>query len=74
VLKSVKTFYVVGDCVFDSPGHHGTPNQRARAAIFGIKLAHKPPQWRILPSLTVANKFDAKLPEIVAPDAKRAAA
>jgi len=68
-MKAVKTFYEVGDCAFDDPGHHGTPNQRTRAAIYGTQLAEKKPTWRILPSQRVANLFDAKLPEIVAPDA-----
>ena len=70
VLQGERTFYEVGDCSFDSPGHHGTPNQRLRAAQWGADLAasaHK--QGHILPSLTVANRFDAALPALVAPDA-----
>jgi len=31
----------VGDCVFSSPGHHGTPNQRARAVQFATDLIDK---------------------------------
>ncbi|MDX6301417.1 MAG: hypothetical protein QOF53_2631 [Nocardioidaceae bacterium] len=70
VLQTEKTFYEVGDCVFDSPGHHGTPLQRERASAWGAQLAndaHK--QGHILPSRTVAADFEAVLPKIVAPDA-----
>lgn len=29
----------LGDCQFTNPGHHGTPIQRARAAMFGAEIA-----------------------------------
>lgn len=70
VLQAEYSFYVVGDCAFDNPGHHGTPNQRLRAATWGVNLAdsaHK--QGHILPSSTVISLFDAALPKIIAPDA-----
>jgi hypothetical protein len=35
----LEVFYTIGDCSFDNPGHHGTPNQRMRAAEFGYELA-----------------------------------
>lgn len=35
----VEMFELTGDCGFDSPGHHGTPLQRQRAAIWGVELA-----------------------------------
>ena len=68
LAQAERTFYEVGDCAFDNPGHHGTPNQRLRAAEWGsdLAIATKP---RILPSLTVARLFEARLPEFVAPDA-----
>jgi len=67
---AVKTFYEVGDCSFDNPGHHGTPNQRARAAKWGAHVARTTrPQWRILPSPVFAARFEARLAELVAPDA-----
>ena len=31
VADALLSFYTVGDCQFDSPGHHGTPLQRERA-------------------------------------------
>jgi hypothetical protein len=71
VLDTEKTFFAVGDCAFDTPGHHGTPNQRMRSATWAADLANAArPQGRILPSLTFAELFEAKLPELVAPDAE----
>lgn len=62
--------YLVGDCAFDSPGHHGTPNQRDRAAQWGADLASSAAKRRkILPAATVLQLFDANLPALVAPDA-----
>ena len=39
VADALLSFYTVGDCQFDSPGHHGTPLQRERAADWGADLA-----------------------------------
>lgn len=70
VLEGEKTLYDVGDCSFDAPNHHGTPNQRLRASQWGARLATSAQkQGHILPSLTVARLFDQQLPAIVAPDA-----
>lgn len=70
VVDTLQTFYAVGDCEFDDPGHHGTPNQRRRAADWGADLAQasKPASSRLLAS-EVAARFEIVLPEIVAPDA-----
>lgn len=69
VLQDAAAFYNVGDCAFDNDGHHGTPNQRLRSAQWASDLATaSKPASNILPSLTFAQKFDAKLPELVAPD------
>ena len=69
VLQAEKTFFAVGDCVFDSPGHHGTPNQRLRSAAWAADLADTArPQGKILPSLRFAALFERELPELVAPD------
>lgn len=71
VLRAVETFQVVGDCSFDDVNHHGTPAQRARAAQWGVDLADSAQkQGHVLPSLTVAGRFDDALPELVAPDAR----
>lgn len=70
VLEGEKTLYDVGDCSFDAPNHHGTPNQRLRASQWGARLATSAQkQGHILPSLSVARLFDRALPAIVAPDA-----
>jgi hypothetical protein len=59
----------VGDCYFDSYGHHGTPDQRRRASYWGRDLAaQEQVQGHILPSATVITRFDAALPALVAPD------
>jgi hypothetical protein len=69
VLQAERTFFTVGDCAFDKPGHHGTPSQRERAAAWAADLANGArPQGHILGSLTLATMFDAELPELVAPD------
>lgn len=70
VLQAEQTSFEVGDCQFESPGHHGTPNQRKRAASWAADLADTArPQGKVLPSLRFADLFEAELPEIVAPDA-----
>lgn len=70
VAAAEQAFYVVGDCDFDSPGHHGTPAQRARAAEWGAVLADARPRGHVLPSAAVIRRFDAALPRLVAPDAR----
>lgn len=70
VVDTLLTFYAVGDCAFDNDGHHGTPNQRRRAAEWGADLAEasQPASSKLLAS-ELADLFEAKLPELVAPDA-----
>ena len=61
--------FVVGDCAFASPGHHGTPDQRDAAAEWGGDVsasAHK--QGHILSAAEMLSRFEAVLPELVAPD------
>lgn len=70
-LADQKTFLNVGDCGFDSDGHHGTPNQRYNAAGWAVTVANSAAdQGRQLQALPFASKFEAKLPELVAPDAR----
>ena len=70
VLQAERSFYEIGDCDFDYPDHHGTPNQRLRASTWGADLATGAKvQGRILPALALASQFDAVLPQFVAPDA-----
>jgi hypothetical protein len=68
--KALQTFYNLGDCAFEDASHHGTPNQRLRAADWGNDVADRSrPPTRILPSATFARLFEKKLPTFVAPDA-----
>ncbi len=70
VVQDVASFAAVGDCAYDNDGHHGTPNQRTRAASWGADTAtaSKPASY-VLPSLTFAGMFEQQLPTFVAPDA-----
>ena len=70
IVDAVELSFNAGSCDFDSPGHHGTPNQRAAAATWGADLAQrKGPRGKILSPETLQELFDAALPSIVAPDA-----
>jgi hypothetical protein len=63
-------FSDLGDCAFSDPGHHGTPNQRMRAAEWGYHLANDAQQQgHIIHGPEFVKLFDAALPSIVAPDA-----
>lgn len=67
----IEAFGNIGDCNFDSPNHHGTPNQRTRAAEWGTLMGvlALPPFYRVVPSRTLAAYFDKALPRMVRPDA-----
>lgn len=39
VQEFLVTFYNIGDCAFESSGHHGTPSQRLASAKAGYELA-----------------------------------
>jgi hypothetical protein len=70
VAQFLNAFFQLGDCAFTNPGHHGTPNQRMRAAQFGFDVAdqaHK--QGHILTSEQFKQLFDEAYGELVAPDA-----
>ncbi|MFD4758100.1 hypothetical protein ACFWOJ_04130 [Streptomyces sp. NPDC058439] len=70
LLKSEKSFYQVGDCSFTSSGHHGTPNQRLASSSWAASVANDASnQGHILPSLKLDELFEAKLPDLVKPDA-----
>ncbi|HEX8496361.1 MAG TPA: hypothetical protein VF661_04125, partial [Actinomycetales bacterium] len=65
VADALLSFATVGDCQFASPGHHGTPLQRQRAADWGADLAAAArPQSTVLPADVVIARFDAALPAI----------
>ena len=66
VADALLSFYTVGDCQFDNPGHHGTPLQRERAADWGADLAAAAnPQSYILPPATFVELFDEALSQII---------
>jgi hypothetical protein len=66
VTDALLSFYTVGDCAFDNPGHHGTPLQRQRAADWGADLAAAAtPRSYVLPAATFVELFDQALPQII---------
>jgi hypothetical protein len=66
VTDALLSFFTVGDCAFDSPGHHGTPLQRERAADWGADLAAAArPRSLVLSPAEVIARFDAALPGII---------
>jgi hypothetical protein len=70
VAQFLEVFFQIGDCAFTNPGHHGTPNQRMKAAQFGFDVAdqaHK--QGHILTAEQFHELFEAEYAEIIAPDA-----
>jgi predicted metalloprotease len=65
IRDAERAFFNLGDCAFDNPGHHGTPNQRQASVDFGIEVAS-----RGGPTLTQQQfhaLFFAKYPELIAP-------
>jgi hypothetical protein len=70
VAEFLEVFFDLGDCAFTNPGHHGTPNQRMRAAQFGFNVAAQAQkQGHILSSEAFQDLFVAEYPRMVAPDA-----
>lgn len=63
-------FYQIGDCGFAGDGHHGTPIQRQRSALWAYGVANSArPQGHILPALSFFDLFKAQYPQLTAPDA-----
>lgn len=70
VQQFLQVFFSIGDCGFAGTGHHGTPNQRMRAAQWGYEQQENArPRGHVLPAATLTRGFDAALPDIVRPDA-----
>jgi len=60
--------FSIGDCLFDSPSHHGTPTQRLRATAWAYQLQEaQRPRSKVLASASFVTRFDAALPGIVTP-------
>ncbi len=71
VKEFLEVFYGIGDCAFENDNHHGTPNQRMKAATFGYNLANVAKvKGKILTSEEFIALFEAELPKITTPDAK----
>ena len=69
VKQFLAMYYSIGDCAFDNNGHHGTPQQRMRAAEWGYSVANAAQkQGHILSSQQLYEMFEAKFPELIAPD------
>jgi len=66
IRDAERAFFNLGDCAFDNPGHHGTPNQREAAVDFGMEVASRP--GPILSQDGFHTLFVAKYPAIIAPD------
>ncbi|GAB47696.1 hypothetical protein [Mobilicoccus pelagius] len=70
VTQFLRVFYSIGDCGFDSNGHHGTPNQRERAGNWAYQLQESArPKGKVLSAAEFTRRFEAVLPQLVAPDA-----
>lgn len=66
----LETFFQIGDCGFMSGGHHGTPNQRLKAAQLGFDLADESQkQGHIMTAEEVHDVFVAEYFNLIAPDA-----
>lgn len=70
VTEFLQVYFNVGDCSFTNSGHHGTPNQRMRAAMLGFDIADQAQkQGHILSPDEFHALFVAAYPSIIAPDA-----
>ncbi|WP_276166976.1 hypothetical protein [Zobellia alginiliquefaciens] len=68
----LSAFFNIGDCGFESPGHHGTPAQRLAAAKAGFDLANgTKKKGQILSQQEVHNAFLSELDAIVGTSASR---
>lgn len=66
VKEFLAVFYTIGDCAFDNPGHHGTPNQRMRAAQFGYDVANDTKKkGKVMKSADFISLFDSNLADII---------
>lgn len=70
VVQFLEVYYQIGDCFFSDPGHHGTPNQRMKAAEFGFDLADEAQvQGHIMSSQEFHDAFVANYLVLIQPDA-----
>jgi hypothetical protein len=70
VEQFLQVFFDIGDCAFEDPNHHGTSNQRMKAARFGFDLADQAQkQGHILTADQFHARFVAAYADLIAPDA-----
>jgi hypothetical protein len=70
IMQVAAVAFLTGDCGFKSLGHHGTPNQRKKASLWGAKLAtNAQNDDEKLTSQAFDALFEAALPTILLPDA-----
>ncbi len=70
IVEAFRAAYIIGDCAFANPGHHGTPNQREASSMWGAGVATgAKKQGHIKSSESMLDLFDAELPDLIAPDA-----
>ena len=72
VAEFLEVFYQIGDCAFSDPSHHGTPNQRMKAAMWGFDLADQAQvqvQGHIMSSQEFHDAFVANYLSFIQPDA-----
>lgn len=68
VQQFLQVYYNIGDCQFTNSGHHGTPEQRMAAAMWGYSIADSAQkQGHILSAEEFTALFEAQLPLLVAP-------
>jgi len=66
VQQFLQVFFNIGDCSFNSDGHHGTPTQRMAAAEWGYRVANNAQkQGYILTAQQFTALFEAELPRLV---------
>ncbi|RYZ27656.1 MAG: hypothetical protein EOO10_12035 [Chitinophagaceae bacterium] len=65
VKQFLQVFFNIGDCAFNSSGHHGTPTQRMAAAEWAYNLGNSAQkQGHIISSAQFIALFDAVLPSL----------
>jgi hypothetical protein len=66
VRQFLQVFYNIGDCAFNSYGHHGTPTQRMAAANWAYNLVNESQkQGHIVSTEEFIALFEAQLPTLI---------
>jgi hypothetical protein len=71
VKQFLEVYYNIGDCAFTNPNHHGTPNQRLKAATWGYEVASDTKKkGKVMTSADFIEMFDEVLSDLVASDSE----